>query len=136
MKKVLSILAVSVVLALLALPVFAENTLDLKSMTTEELAALQVAVNAELMNRNFATKEVIVPPGTYTIGVDIPAGDYSFRCDDRIAGIDIESAQGKFVTGHSLTKGETVGKQPLEDGQTIEISYGSVVFMPYRGLGF
>lgn len=136
MKKTLSILVVSVVLAFLALPVFADSTWDLKSMTTEELAALQMAVNAELMNRNFTTKEVVVPPGTYTIGVDIPAGDYSFRCDERITGIDIEDAKGRFVTGHSLTKGETVGKQPLEDGQTIEISYGSVVFMPYRGLGF
>ena len=136
MKKTLRILAVSLILILLAMPVFAESNWDLQSMTTEELAALQVAVNAELMNRNFTTKEVIVPPGTYTIGVDIPAGDYSFRCDDRMAGIDIESAKGKFVTGHSLTKGETVGKQPLEDGQTIEISYGSIVFMPYRGLGF
>lgn len=135
MKKVLQILVLSLALVLFALPVLAES-LDLQAMSTEDLIALQAAVNKELAARNFAEKEVTVPPGTYIIGEDIPAGNYSFRCDSSFAGIDIEEANGRFVSGHSLREGETVGKQPLANGQVIEISYGSVVFMPYRGLGF
>lgn len=137
MKRTLRILAVSLALLLFALPVFAEGTFDLKNMSTEDLLALQEAVNAEVLARNITTKEVIVPPGTYTVGVDIPAADYSFRYDgDSFGCIDIEESNGRFVCGHNLRNGETVGKQPLKDGQIVEISYGSIVFMPYKGLGF
>ncbi len=137
MRKTLRILALSFALLLFALPVFAENTFDLKGMSTEDLLALQEAVNAEVFARNTTTKEVTVPPGTYIVGVDIPAADYSFRYDgSSFSSIDIEDANGRFVCGHNLSNGETVGKQPLKDGQIVEISYGSIVFMPYKGLGF
>lgn len=113
---------------------FAEG-IDLESMTTDELVALRDAVNAELVKRNFAEKEVIVPAGTYIIGEDIPAGCYTLCSTDDLVRIDITGEKGVYA-GHVLTKGEIVGKQPLEEGWTIKISYGSVVFAPYAGLGF
>lgn len=136
MNRTLRILVLSLAFLLCAFPVSAENIFDLNSLTTEELVALQKAVNAELAVRNFAEKEVVVPPGTYTIGEDIPAADYSFRCDDIMSSIYITDANGVPITLHALSAGQTVGKQPLSDGQVIQISGSAVVFAPYRGLGF
>lgn len=133
MKKMLVLLLVLLSLASIA---FAESTIDLSAMNEEELVSLRNSINAELATRNFAEKEVNVPPGTYTIGVDIPAGAYTLRTDSDLVSISIEDENGRFVSGHPLSKGEIVGKQPLEDGWTIEISYGSVIFKPYVGLGF
>lgn len=130
MKRFLLVL---VTLSLFVTCAFAEGV-DLEGMATDELVALRDAVNAELAKRNFAEREVLVPAGTYIIGEDIPAGNYTFLCNDDIIQIEIQGAG--VYTGHVLTKGETVGKQPLENGWTITISYGSVVFTPYVGLGF
>lgn len=134
MKRILVLLLVLLSLASIA---YAENAaVDISSMTTEELVSLRNSINAELATRNFAEKEVTVPPGTYTIGVDIPAGAYTFRTESDLVSISIEDENGRFIAGHPLSKGEVVGKQPLEDCWTIEISYGSVIFKPYVGLGF
>lgn len=123
-----------VALSLFVTCAFAEG-IDLEGMTTDDLVALQAAVNAELAKRNFAEKEVIVPAGTYIIGEDIPAGCYTLCSTDDLVRIDITGGKGVYA-GHVLTKGELVGKQPLEEGWTITIAYGAVVFKPYAGIGF
>lgn len=131
MKRFLIVL---VALSLFVTCAFAES-IDLESMTTDDLVALRDAINAELAKRNFAEKEVTVPAGTYIIGEDIPAGNYTFYCADDLVQVEITGSKGVYV-GHVLMKDEVVGKQPLEAGWTIKISYGSLIFTPYAGLGF
>lgn len=131
MKRFLSVL---VTLSLFVTCAFAESV-DLEGMTTDDLVALRDAVNAELSKRNFAEKEVIVPAGTYIIGEDIPAGTYTFRSTGDLIRIDITGSKGVYA-GHVLMKDELVGKQPLEEGWTITIAFGAVIFTPYVGLGF
>lgn len=131
MKRFLVIL---VVLSLFVTCAFAEG-IDLESIETDDLVALRDAVNAELAKRNFAEKEVCVPAGTYTIGEDIPAGNYTFRSTDDLVQVEITGGKAVYV-GHVLMKDEVVGKQPLEAGWTIKISYGSLIFTPYAGLDF
>lgn len=133
MKKVLVLL---LTLLLIVSAASAEG-FDLSAMTTEELVNLRNAVNAELADRDFQTKEVKVPTGRYTVGVDIPAGVYTLtRSEEYFSAIRTYTANGQYDLSFQVSNGEPVGKLELVEGQTIEILYESVVFKPYEGLGF
>ncbi len=73
MKKLFSAL-----LALCILFSFAVAETDLSQMQYDDLLALQKELVKEIMSRP-EWKEVEVPAGQYTVGVDIPAGWYSVR---------------------------------------------------------
>ena len=73
MKKLFSILLVLCLFTSLAL---AET--NLSQMSYDDLLTLQETLVKEIMSRP-EWKEVEVPAGQYTIGVDIPAGWYSVR---------------------------------------------------------
>ena len=73
MKKLFSILLVLCLFTSLAL---AET--NLSQMSYDDLLTLQKDLVKEIMSRS-EWKEVEVPAGQYTIGVDIPAGWYSVR---------------------------------------------------------
>ncbi len=73
MKKLLSIL---LFLCLFTSFSFAET--DLSQLSYDNLLTLQKELVKEIMSRP-EWKEVEVPAGQYTIGVDIPAGWYSVR---------------------------------------------------------
>ena len=83
-------------------------------------------------------KEVSVPAGDYVIGEDIPAGIYSL--ESALAMIEVYPDASKdimsIVVSHSISTDEPVGKIELLDGYVISISFGSIVFKTYTGLGF
>lgn len=81
-------------------------------------------------------KEMTVPPGTYDIGIDIPEGAYTLTTTAVAISLTVTDIWDNYVTGHFLTPSNSVGKLKLEDGQSIEIVGGSVIFKPYAGLGF
>lgn len=112
---------------------FAEASVDLSSMSSEDLVALRAQINAELLSRGFE-KDVDVPAGSYIIGKDIPSGDYTITTNNLVV-ITIMNEKGGYDDMYSITKNSPLGKITLKDGYSIEIT-GLVVFSPYKGLGF
>lgn len=120
----------------------------------EDLKNLFEAVQFELVSRGYkfdfdethqaastqkedaVQKEVTVPPGTYSVGSDIPAGTYTVVTNGIISMLTVKNSSGGYVTMHSLNNNTQVGKLVLEAGQTVEIVGESVIFKPFQGLGF
>ena len=78
-----------------------------------------------------------VPAGTYIIGEDIPAGDYTISFKNGIGSmVDLYDENGKIITSNYLYKdNSTIGKIPLYYGHIIQTS-GPLIFEPYKGLAF
>lgn len=91
---------------------------------------------ATAQKQEASQKEVTVPPGSYTIGSDIPAGIYTIVPTGIISMLTVKDASGGLVTMHSLSGDTQVGKLELKAGQMIDIVGESVIFKPYAGLGF
>ena len=53
--------------------------IDLKALSNDELTALLDQTNAEMVRRGIS-KTATLAKGTYTAGVDLPAGKYTFTC--------------------------------------------------------
>lgn len=109
------------------------------------LKVLIAILQIELQNRNFSTGSVTVPVGTYIVGKDIPAGEYTVTYNGRVQSViyiypNESSVGGMFSEWHilnsSLMNSNTIGRLSLTDGQAVKIEYGEVVFTPYQGLGF
>ena len=129
MKKVVAFLIV--LLLMFSSVAVAE---DLKTMTVDELVALRSAINAELISRGFE-KNVTVPAGSYTIGKDIPVGEYTIRTNSVVVVLTTQDALGNYCDVYSITPTAEIGKITLFDGYKLTIS-ASVIFAPYVGLGF
>lgn len=142
MKKIIAL--VLVLLSLVSVTQ-AEETYDLKSLTTEELVALKTellslkdSIDQELANRGEGVKNVPVPVGKYTVGEDIPAGTYTVTYEGAIISL-VTVYSGKndsYGTGYNLSANDSIGKLELSDGQIVEVLYGSVYFSQYSGLDF
>ena len=63
----------------LLIPAAVADTVDLASMSNEEIISLLNGVNAEIVRRGI-NKTATLPQGTYNAGIDIPAGKYIFTC--------------------------------------------------------
>lgn len=120
----------------LLLPCTALADVDISSMSTLELIAMREAINAELMTRGIE-KEVMVPAGTYIVGVDIPTGSHTVRPESSQAYVNVYDAYGNFVDNMHMTKkdGEYIGKLVLTESQTVKVG-GMTIFAPYVGLDF
>ena len=66
-------------ICLLIIPAAVADTVDLASMSNEEIISLLNGVNAEIVRRGI-NKTATLPQGTYNAGIDIPAGKYIFTC--------------------------------------------------------
>ncbi len=64
---------------LLLIPVAVADTVDLSSMSNDEIVALLNSVNAEIVSRGI-DKTANLPQGSYIGGKDLPAGKYIFTC--------------------------------------------------------
>lgn len=149
MKKALSLL---VVLCLFVAPVAQASSTDdistyIETLPTEFIAEMIRLFSAELAKRGETLeevtqlptidKEVMVPIGAYTVGVDIPVGVYTIKNDEKKSGtIIVETASGKAVYFEALHKGDNVGNIKLEFGYTVKIKYGPLVFAPFAPLEF
>ena len=144
MKNIVRVLSLLFVL-MLSVATFAHaETFDISALSYDELIALHKQVSLAIMQSD-EWKEVTVPIGTYVIGEDIPAGDYTVTYTGRVQSClyiypDIKSVGSYDFSLHilnpSVFDSGSIGKLSLSDGQVIDIQYGSVVFTPYTGLGF
>ena len=126
----------SVILLVCMIPVFASAS-DLKDLSFDELLALQKSVVSEIMSRP-EWKEVTVPGGSWTVGVDIPAGSYCISAGEKGAYVTIERPGEIFsiVSQGVRNDSNKIGKIDLKAGDVVTIDNGSVVFSPAIGLGF
>ena len=129
MKKVVAIL---IVLCMMYTVVLAET--DLSAMSFDELVSLSRKVSAEIMSRP-EWKEVEVPVGVWTVGVDIPAGVYSVRPARSSANFACYDENGRLQLNLLCLDGESIGKVELLDGWTVKPS-SPVIFAPPLSLGF
>jgi hypothetical protein len=138
MKKIVALL-LAVLICLGSFPTFAD--VDLSGYTQEELLTLRDIINKELLKRGIE-KEVIVPIGTYEVGVDIPEGIYRVKPAKSGAGIRVYeniscSYYDFFISEYlSFYDDESIGKLTLKKGNICVIEDGSLSFSPYQGLGF
>ncbi len=114
----------------LLLPVFALADVDVKSLSTDELLSLRLAIVQELIDRG-EMKSANVPAGEYTIGEDIPAGSYSITTEEILVSVVIGEYDGMYV----VSRDSPVGKITLVDGDKIQFT-GKVVLTKYAGLSF
>ena len=136
MKK---ILALTVALLLFVTSAYAAAP-DLTNYSFEELLEIQRLLTAEIMSRD-EWKEVAVPPGTYIVGIDIPAGTYSVEVRQAETVFRVyEQENGKKLISTALYSiyedQKQIKKLVLEDGNIVEIISCTVHFSPYTGLGF
>lgn len=135
MKKIVALL-LALLLCLGSFPAFAE--LDFSRFTSDELIYLRNEINKELLKRGIE-KEVEVPIGKYEVGVEIPAGTYTIRSEGHGVIEVYENSSAKYYTFHEgLTSWNNtyIGKLTLVPGNIVEITYGTLIFSPYQGLGF
>ena len=144
MKNIVRTLSLLFALMLSTVTFAHAEAFDLSSLSYDELIALHKQVSKAIMQSD-EWKEVTIPIGTYVIGEDIPAGDYTVTYTGRVQSClciypDIKSVGGIDFTFHILNPtvydSSSIGKLSLSDGQVLEITYGSVIFTPYKGLGF
>lgn len=105
------IICFALLLCLLVPAAWAES-LDLDSLSFQELAALRDRIQLAMMQRD-EWQEVTVPQGVYKVGEDIPAGTWTVKCF------------GKYVDEFMMGCTEiTWGEKLDESGQ--DIAWGGV----------
>lgn len=141
MKKLLSL----VLFLLLVFPSFAFSvSADLES-SLESLDLDQLyAVNDHIQKLIFQKKSdsvsgAIVPPGEYSVGVDIPAGIYRIEAQNpsmsTVCSFLATNEETVFGFATVLTLSDPViGKLELTDGTNVSVSGGTVIFSTYTGL--
>ena len=114
----------------------ATDTIDLQSMTIDELYELRSAINKMLVEKTFKKESAIVQQGRYIIGEDIPAGVYQLRHATIFESlVTVYDSDGKIRESYSVQGAVEIGKLPLSEGEIIEILYAPVIFEPYIGAG-
>ena len=113
---------------------------DLSSMTIDELRQLQNEINAEIRSRP-EWKEVEVPSGTWVVGKDIPAGEYSIKMGKEGFYVSVKRPNKYGTTDLIVNQGITsddamVGRVDLQNNDIVEVKHGKAVFAPAVSLGF
>ena len=108
---------------------------DLSSMSFDQLLDLQKSVTAEIISRP-QWKEVIVPAGTWTVGVDIPSGFYCIKSTEPSLNIvELVNVSGDKELYKTFHEGEIVGKAEFKENAVFSCYY-SVILSPAVSLGF
>lgn len=143
MKK---LLALALALFLLPAVAFSEDVTDLEaffdSCTFEELMNLNRVVQLYLFKKAALSDPngVQVPPGTYTVGTDFPAGTYRIEFQNKtgfeVCGVGVYDDSGSPVYDCVLGYGsaDSIGKIELKYGYSVVLYYGTATFFPYTGL--
>ena len=132
MKKLLILAIVLFMIPIAA----ADDGIDLTALSYAQLVDLQQRISAEIVTRP-EWKEVTVPSGTWTVGKDIPAGEYSISATKTGGYLRIRDERGKLLQGCGIREAaDRIGKVELKEGYTVEIERGSLIFAPAISLGF
>lgn len=125
------LLVIMVMVVLFVAPTHAES-IDLESMSTDELLALRNQINSILTER-VASDASVIYSGNYTVGTDIKAGRYVFVFDKLVEGytygelIIYANAEAK-TNRERILENLRIGEEyylDLSDDMIIEISLGS-----------
>ena len=122
MKKFLAAL---LILSLLTVPTLAESSIDLASMSLDELIALREEVEAEIKEKGGAV-EYDLSAGKYIVGVDIAPGSYVItaaeECDGTVTVYDSadDEEKGNFSVWETLSSGHSM-RVILVEGGIMEI---------------
>lgn len=132
MKKLLILAIVLFMIPIAA----ADDGIDLSALSYAQLVDLQQRISAEIVTRP-EWKEVTVPSGTWAVGKDIPAGEYSISATKTGGYLRIRDELGSLLQGCGIREAEDrIGKVELKEGYTVEIERGSLIFAPAISLGF
>lgn len=144
MKNTFRIVSLLLVLLFSTITFASAETFDISDLSFSELVVLKLKINLAIMQCD-EWKQVTVHEGTYIVGEDIPAGDYTVTyTGSRQSNVYIYPSmqalsENDYIERHNMNpdfENATLGKLSLSNGQVITIQYGSVVFSPYIGLGF
>ena len=132
MKRVIILVMAIIILAAVA------HAEDLTALSDSDLAALNQRVQLELFRRSSIAGGVEVPPGTYYVGIDIPAGRYTIQCPDNaiLAEVGIQKYGSIFENFIEFgnARSSSVANITLEAGDTIRIISYKLTFRPFTGL--
>ena len=132
------IFALVIALTLLTVPLYAAVAagVDLSGMTDEELTALKQQLDAEMLDRGMV-KTAVLPIGTYTVGIDIPKGDYALINDVdggatycQYASID-DLNNGVLMDANWLEDLNSTARVVLTDGQVLQITGNTLRIAPF-----
>lgn len=139
MKKRVGIILSAILASTMAMtPVYATESIDLDSMSVEDLVALQKKISEKLEEMGEAeTSWDIIPRGVYAVGTDIKAGSFEFIAYDADVTVWIFDSEDSYKKVSPLQTeylgydDETGERQSallnLSDGQIIEISLASAI---------
>jgi len=162
MKRILALVLVLISMV----GIVSAETIDLSSMSFDDLVALKDQINIAIWNSQ-EWQEVTVPQGVWKVGEDIPAGTWTVKCAD-IGRNSYMMKECDFSWGEYLSEGgqnirwggrydSVIIYNPhhedykegqlteytftVEDGDyiVIDAAYNKAVFTPYNGkpsLGF
>lgn len=109
---------------------------DISGLSHDELIQLNHQIQLRLFSEQLVNG-VKVPPGTYTIGEDIPAGSYRVEVEGENGMYAVYDANGEPTDSSLCGSFHDVlefGKLILTEGTTFEIKYTTFVLYPYSGL--
>ena len=130
-KKIISVVILVALLFSFSLAVAETN---LSEMSYDELIALQKDITNEIMSRP-EWKEVEVPAGQYTIGVDIPAGWYSMTPKSKWDTVYLRWYPNPDNDYWDYLRSENIARFELKEGMRIYLEQ-TTIFAPARSLGF
>lgn len=125
---------------------FAEGELfakPLEEFSLEELTEAQLKVNNEIIARFGKIEGVIIEPGLYIVGEDIPAGSYYFegvqgRFSSSLHVYPSKDKMGSFDETQEIhgigSDTPKTGRVILENGNAVQFVQGPVVLHIYKGL--
>jgi len=130
-KKIISVVILVALLFSFSLAVAETN---LSEMSYDELIALQKDITNEIMSRP-EWKEVEVPAGQYTIGVDIPAGWYSMTPKSKWDTVYLRWYPNPDNDYWDYLRSENIARFELKEGMRIYLEQ-TTIFAPPLALGF
>lgn len=135
MKKLL--ISILVIILMATSTAFADS-IDLFSMTTDELIILRNQIN-DILNERIASDTSVIYSGNYVVGTDIKAGMYILQFDElaegETTGIVWKFASKedwrnrKYISADYLTIGNEY-QIVLEDGMVLEITKAKGIIRP------
>lgn len=107
----------------------------LSGFSFDELLTLQRLLSLEAMKRP-EWKETIVPSGTWVVGIDIPSKAYSIFPTEYGGYLKI-TRNGSLIVFQSIRSDDKAfWKIDLLENDVVEVSSGSLIFAPPKGLDF